>query len=357
MSTSKFDTPLSIIKNPGIHLLLVSQPKTGGYKLTSFNKSYCVSFEEKEDQVDYDAPISKISLAKQEKLWFAVATQEYVELFKIGKEDGKMKRMFRFQADFAENDAKVNAVEFLYDNKYVVTGGNDCVVKVWKLEVNSKLDEVTGVGVPRKYTSHTTPVHHVDVTFDHELIASVGSSEEKRCLIHNLNTGTLSNELTFSERNDDDNMAFKGCIFSHHRKYLYTLVSDKGKKSYVTQWNAKNGEFENLRTVKISEGECTNFCMSIEGFYLAIGSHDGYIKSLNTRYMEIDRNDKHHSENMTCVDFTSDTRFILTCDKDGSYCFVPNIRAPGYMRFFFQGLMAFMLFFYFFRLIMEAWFE
>lgn len=160
---------------------------------------------------------------------------------------------------------------------------------------------------------------HVDVTFDHEIVASIASGDEKRCLIHNFKTGALINELTFSERNDDDNMAFKGCIFSHDRKYLYTLVSDKGKKSYVTQWDAKNGEFVNLRTVLISDSECINFCMSIEGFYLAIGSSDGYIKSLNTRYMEIDRNDKQHSGNMACIDFTSDTRFILTCDQDGTY--------------------------------------
>mmetsp|Transcript_25139 Transcript_25139/g.28936 ORF Transcript_25139/g.28936 Transcript_25139/m.28936 type:complete len:98 (+) Transcript_25139:10-303(+) len=97
--------------------------------------------------------------------------------------------------------------------------------------------------------------------------------------------------------------------------------------------------------------------MSYEGFYLAIGSENGFIKSLNTRYMQIDRNDKHHNNKMKCVDFSSDTRFILTCDEYGYYCFVPNIRAPGYMRFFFQGLMASMLFFYIYRLIMEAYFE
>jgi WD40 repeat protein len=357
MSSSKFDSPLTIIKNPGTHLLLVGQNKDDSYSLYSYTKSYNVSPKDKCDEIQYSNPIKKISLAKQEKSWFLVVTQEFVEIHKLDKETGKLTMMHRFQADFDTENPKVNTAEFLYENQYVVTGGNDKVVRAWKLDIGKDNDIVKGVGHPRKFTSHTTPIQHVDVTFDHELIASVGSAEEKRCLIHDFQTCTLTNELTFSEKVGAENMAFKGCVFSLHRKYLYTLVSEPGKKSYVTRWDAKSGEFRNLNTITVATNECKNFSMSFEGFYLAIGSLDGFIKSLNTRYMQIDRNDKHHAGVMECVDFSSDTRFILTCDKEGNYCFVPNIRAPGYMRFFFQGLMAFMLGFYIYRLIMEAYFE
>lgn len=305
----------------------------------------------------YSSPVTKISLAKQEKNWFLVVTQEFVEIYKLDQDTGKLTIMYRFQADFDPENPQVNTAEFVYGNQYVVTGGNDKIVRAWKLDINKDTDVVTGVGYPRKFTSHTTPIQHVDVTFDQEFIASVGSAEEKRCLIHDFQTCTMTNELTFSENIGAENMAFKGCVFSLHRKYLYTLVSEPGKKSYVTRWDAKSGEFHNLSTIAVASNECKNFSMSFEGFYLAIGSIDGHIKSLNTRYMQIDRDDKHHARAMECVDFSSDTRFILTCDKEGSYCFVTNIRAPGYMRFFFQGLMAFMLGFYIYRVIMEAYFE
>lgn len=298
---------------------MVGHPTPEKTVLYSYSKSYDVKEKDKRDELEFAHPITKISLAKQDKNWFAVCEREYVHIFSIDKKNGALKAMYKFQADFYREDPKVNAVEFLYNNQYVITGGNDKVVRVWRLEIDKVADRVTGVGQPKKFTSHTTPIQHVDVTFDHELIASVGSDDEKRCLIHDLQNGTLTNELTFSEKHGEENMAFKGCVFSHHRKYLYTLVSEPGKKSYVTQWDAKSGEFRNLTTVKISNTPCKNFALSFEGFYLAIGSEDGFIKSLNTRYMEIDRNDRHHSNEMASVDFSNDTRFILTCDMQGCY--------------------------------------
>jgi len=357
MSSSKFATPLYIIKNIGIHLIFVSEEKEGGYALQSFKKSYDVSEKENCDQVSYDKLITKISAAKQEKDWFAVAIEDSVELYKINPKTGKFTFMIKFQADFHAENAHVNSVEFIYENKSVVTGGNDGVVRVWKLEIDKDQDTVTEVNQFKSYKSHSNPITHLDVTFDQELVASVASGDEKKVLIHDFQTGNLLNELTFSEKLGQENMAFHGCIFSVSRRYLYTLASEEGKGSYVTRWDAKSEEFKNLNTIKVSNIHCTNFSMSYDGFYIAIGSNNGYIKSLNTRYMEVDRNDAHHSGKIECVDFTSDTRFILTCDKEGIYCFVPNMRAPGTMRAVFQYLSVGMFVFFIYRLIMERWFE
>lgn len=276
---------------------MFTENKTGGYTLASYVKSYDVKQKDLCDEVKYKSPINKIALAKQEKLWFAVAYDKYVEIFKIDQETGKMTMMQKIQADFGKN-AKVNTVEFIYGNQHIVTGGNDCCVRVWKLNVDKQKDEVTDAYKLQEYTSHQTPVTKVDVTFDHDLIASIGSEEEKTVYIHDFKTGSLVNELTFSEKHGSDLMGFQGCIFSHHRKYLYTLASEPGKKSYVTRWETQSGEFRNLNTIKVADNFCANFSLSFEGFYLAIGSENGYIKSLNTRYMQLDRNDKFHNGTM-----------------------------------------------------------
>ena len=225
------------------------------------------------------------------------------------------------------------------------------------MQIDKANDVVLGAKEHKRYTSHQSPITHLDVTFDHELVTSTAAGDEKRCLIHDFQSGKLLNELTFSEKTGHENLTFRGSIFSLNRKYLYTLASDIGKNSYVTRWDAKSENFKNLNTVKVSDNFCPNFSMSTEGFYIAIGSETGYIKSLNTRYMEIDRNDQHHPGKMACVEFSTDTRFVLTCDKEGTYCFIPNMRAPGYMRFVLQYLMVIMFTYYIYRLIMEKWFE
>lgn len=371
MSKSNFGTPLSIIKNLGTHLVLVGENKDNTQSLYSCVKSYAINQKDVCEEIKYSgkAQISRISLARQEKNWFLVTVGNMVDLYKLDEKSGKITKMHAFKADFEGN---VNCAVFLHENQYVVTGGDDKIVRAWKLDINKNDDVVTGAKEIRKFTSHITPVTNLDVTFNHELIASIGSSDEKHCLIHDFQTGSLLNELTFQE-----DLAFVGCIFSLHAKYLYTLVSEKGKSSYVTRWDAKRREFPSLNTVKIDNSYCPHFAMSSEGFYLVIGSQDGYIKSLNTRYMEIDRDERGGSfdpfggirraiygpdedpnaPRVTCLEFTSDTRFILTCDTDGNYSFVPNIRAPGFMRFFFQGLMVTMFAYYIYRLIMEAYYE
>jgi len=185
--------------------------------------------------------------------------KDKVELFSVHDKTGKLIKMISFQADFDSENPQVNAAKFAYGNQYLITGGNDRVIRAWKLDVDKEKDIVTGVGSPKKFVSHTTPIQHLDITFDHELVASIGSEEEKRCLIHDFATGTLVNELTFSEQENSEHMSFRGCIFSLHRKYLYTLVSEEDKNSYVTQWDAKSGEFHNLTTVKVHQGLCKQF--------------------------------------------------------------------------------------------------
>lgn len=356
MSKSQFGSALEHLDNIGHHLLFVSAPKVGGYRLNSCVKSYNVTEKDILDTVDFDQKVTTLSIAAQEKPWFAVTTGPTVGLYKLIPETGKVQKMVEFDADFSTSEAKVNCIEFLYGNKYVITGGNDATVRVWKLKIDQKNDTVKSVEEYKAYKDHKSPIKHVSVTFDHELVASIGSGEEKECLVHDFITGNLLNELTFSEKAGQENMTFRGCIFSPSRRYLFTLASDEGKKSYVTRWDAKSEDFKNLNTVKVDDGYCPHFSLSSDGFYIAIGSETGFIKSLNTRYMDVDRDDQIHEGKMQSVTFTNDTRFVLTCDQEGTYCFVPNQRAEGFMRTFFQYLMLVFFGYFILRSLYDAFF-
>lgn len=272
MSTSKFDKPLTVIKNIGFNLLLASENKDSTCTLLSTKKSYDIKPEELVDKFEYKHQITNITLATQSKLWFAVLYDDQVEIFSIVKETGKFTPMFKFKADFSKDSPRVNTAKFVYGNEYIVTGGNDKTVRVWKLKIDKNKDLITDVEKVNQITTHTTSITHVDVTFDKQLIASIGHPDEKQVLIHGMQQQEPSNELTFSEKINDENFNFYSALFSHHRKFLYTLASLGSRSSYVTQWDALSPNFESLQTVKVHSGPCKNLALSYEGFYLAIGS-------------------------------------------------------------------------------------
>ena len=183
----------------------------------------------------------------------------------------------------------------------------------------------------------------VSATFDHDLVAIVGEKEQA-CKIYGFEKGQFIRNLTFNEKIGSPLKEFKSAIFSLNRKSLYTLCSNSTGKSYVTKWDAESGEFPSQKVISLHQFPAEKMVLSTEGFYLAISTQDGEIKSINTRYMEIDREGKLHDNQITSVEFTEDTRFILTTSEDGNYKFTPNIRAPGIMRAVFQYWMISFLF-------------
>jgi hypothetical protein len=66
-------------------------------------------------------------------------------------------------------------------------------------------------------------------------------------------------------------------------KFIYTLATKARGKSYVTKWQVDKN-FAPEKTLCVSNTPATCMDISIEGFYLGIGTSDGEIRSLNTRY-------------------------------------------------------------------------
>jgi len=65
-------------------------------------------------------------------------------------------------------------------------------------------------------------------------------------------------------------------------------MCSKGTKTYLTKWESEDGEFDKQHTITVHNGPCDWMIFSNEGFYLAISTEDLEIKSVNTRYMQVD---------------------------------------------------------------------
>ena len=60
---------------------------------------------------------------------------------------------------------------------------------------------------------------------------------------------------------------------------------------FVTKWNCED-LLESMESIKVHSGRNAGgscFELSSDGFYLVVGTGDGYTASINTRYLQIDR--------------------------------------------------------------------
>jgi hypothetical protein len=154
----------------------------------------------------------------------------------------------------------------------------------------------------------------------------------------------------------EENAEFISCIFSLNRKFLYTCQNTPTNKCYVTKWECEDGEFNNQHTIFIHKQKGVLMSFSNEGFYLGISTEDFEVKSVNTRFMRVDREGNAHEKEIKSLTFSDDTRFMMTTCIDNTYKFIPNIRAPGIMRDVFQYLILIFTCFYIYFKVKESFF-
>lgn len=67
----------------------------------------------------------------------------------------------------------------------------------------------------------------------------------------------------------------------------------------------------------------------MEGFFLGLGTVDGYSKIVNTRYLEIDNQVQCHDLITKGVSFLDDSKALGSISPDSTYYFLPNQRPEG----------------------------
>ena len=189
---------------------------------------------------------------------------------------------------------------FSYTNERVFAGNTEGLARVWDLE---GLQEVCNY-------SHKGSITGVDMSSDGDLVAS--ASADQTCAIFSLKYMKVIRNLQFAEHENSSNLPIFGCKFSKSGEILFTVASDR--YSYLTQWDMH--EFLPIATYRIHSDPITSLSISLDGFFLGIGTSNGWVKIVNARTLDFERNSPDFSGPVTAIGFTYESRHFVACSGD-----------------------------------------
>lgn len=142
---------------------------------------------------------------------------------------------------------------------------------------------------------------------DGNLVAS--ASSDCTCLIFSIKDNKIFKTLQFAEHEDSQNLRFIGCKFSKSGDVLFTASCDQ--YSYLTQWDMET--FLPITTYRIHAAPVKVFNISLDGFYLGIGTNDGWVKIINTRTMDFEKDSEDFARQVSALSFTYESRHLVVC--------------------------------------------
>lgn len=202
---------------------------------------------------------------------------------------------------------------FSYLNDFVLIGNNLGNVKLVNL--------LTGESVFNY--DHKGMITGVDISLDDELMVS--ASLDNTCVLHKVKEQKKLRTLEFAERDYSRNLPFMGCKFSKNGSVLFTVSCDE--YSYLTQWDTH--ELMPICTYHLHVAPIKSFTMSLDGFFLGIGTVDGWVKILNTRTMDFERKTEEFTEAISSFTFTYDSRHVVVC-SGSQFRNIFNTRGEGF---------------------------
>ena len=202
---------------------------------------------------------------------------------------------------------------FSYLNDFVLLGNSLGEVNYVNLETGSKVFSY----------SHKAAVTGVDINYEDDMIVS--ASLDTTCALYKASEKKKLRNLEFAEHNHSKNLPFMGCRFSKRGDVLFTVSCDE--YSYLTQWDTK--ELSPICTYRLHAAPVQTFNMSLDGFYIGIGTVDGWVKILNTRTMDFERKTEEFSKPVTAFTFTYDSRHVVVA-SGSEFRNMFNTRGEGF---------------------------
>jgi len=155
------------------------------------------------------------------------------------------------------HSAKINAIEFTSDGKFIVSASEDHTVKVWNLE--HKINTQT-------FTEHSKPVNAIDLSSDGKFLASAGS--DSQILLRQLASGIVINKMS------KGNEVIYALAFSPDGSKL----ASGGTDQEVVIWDPLKGSI--IKSVKYHTGWIHDLEYSPDGKYLMLASGDKRVRIL-----------------------------------------------------------------------------
>ncbi|ANQ08015.1 Uncharacterized protein PCOAH_00024820 [Plasmodium coatneyi] len=319
-------------------------------------------------------------------IWLGSVRNECV-IFQINEETGP-NIIHSFVTDFSEKHARQVVVKFSSVSNFILTGGEDKTLKLWRLKIgeNSKADAPKGdaataaggaattggatttgatiagmvpIGKEKNFLIDTTSniVEHVgdfkgheecikdcDISQDEKIVCTCSSDNSLKIwdthTFVNLHTEQMSNPKQKSEK-----LNFRCCKFLRNIKrkddFLYTLLTtaytSRGN-SYLIIWSVlfddKKEKFTCTKEkfIWLDDRPCCNIAMSLNEKYLALGFSTGALKIYNSNYSLLAHYKKHELP-ITAMCFIKSDTFLLSAGADYSIsCIHINSFSFRYLR-------------------------
>ena len=193
----------------------------------------------------------------------------------------------------------VTAIEVTNDNKGIISGGSDGVVRAWKISKGSQTLAAT-------MKEHNATINCIIVRKDDS--ECVSASDDGTCIVWNLSRYSRQNIMY-------QQTYFKSVAFLNDESQMVTTGSDKK----VTYWDAL--ECNAIRELDCAEqGEIYALDLAPNGDMFVTG---GQAKDVNIWHYdngEIIKVGKAHSGNITKTRFSPDGKFVVSVGDEGAIC-------------------------------------
>ncbi|KRX02840.1 WD40-repeat-containing domain [Pseudocohnilembus persalinus] len=274
-----------------------------------------------------DDIFENIRINKKNKL-FVVNSEENCVIFRILEKDDQItfKEIHRFRTDFSLEDACQNDGKFNNTLKYLGCAGEEGVLRLYNVNYQKDSDNIK-IEKYHEFNSHTKSINSLDFHVEQDLVMT--ASDDGTCRIFNIPKKMEIKKLQLTDQATFENYKFHSAYFSPDEKTIFTIQNPMRGASYMSVWTIEKEDIQHIQNTKLHKHPVTASCISKEGLFLGIGTGDGAAKTINTRYYDIESSKHPHDMVVKGIDFTGDSRFLITGTPEFDIDFLANVRPSG----------------------------
>ncbi|TRY52123.1 Uncharacterized protein CTYZ_00002206 [Cryptosporidium tyzzeri] len=267
-------------------------------------------------------------------------------LFYIEEEkQGKSIRMYlRFQTVWDGNKkGKQNVCRFSKNGEFLITGGTDNIVRVWKLNIDAENPREIIPLEMKELHGHENEILDLDISPDNKFIIS--TNRNGTIIVHEYNSGDIFKKFTIPMKNG--NYLIRQCRFiengrlnsprrqknNDRQQYIVSMLLHEIRgSSFITIWNMKISKenanenpnnrilFAQIASNLICDKPSSVLIVSDDYKLLAVGTNTGLIKifKINLTELTLLKEGVFHELPVTGLQFFNSNEYIISAGADYS---------------------------------------
>jgi WD40 repeat protein len=194
-----------------------------------------------------------------------------------------------------KHSSRVASVFISSDNRYIVSGSRDAIIKVWHLETGDLKNTLQG---------HSDCVNSLFISSDNRYIAS--ASSDTNIKVWDLETGSLERTLQGHSR------SVTSLYLSSDNRYIASGSEDKS----IKLWNFETGSLK--RNMIGHSSYVSSVCVSSDDLFIISGGDDMKIKVWELETGNLKYTLQGHSDWVRSVNISGDNRYIISASRDAT---------------------------------------